>query len=102
MSRNGLAYLTSPQPGALPLKLNTCVTTIRLHLVRIAGLEDILPRQVQCCAVVAHIHHLLFDEALSNLRRNALEDDAAIGDWCFTARLGRLVTIEPQFHRPVI
>src|SRR6476660_5366398 len=102
MDCDSLADLMSLQLSAPPFIFNTCAATIRFHLIRILSLENILPGQIQRRAVVADIHHFLLHETFSSLSRNASENNATIGNGCFTTRLGWLSTVEPQLHRPII
>src|SRR5215208_3814653 len=85
MRGDGLANLTRAQFTTPPFVFDSHAPAVRLYLVWITGLEDVLPREIQSSAVVAHVHHSLFHESFFDLGRNPLEDNATIGNRCFTA-----------------
>src|SRR6185369_3693395 len=102
MRRYCRSNLASSQVSCvLPLKLDRSAAAVIFHGARIRCLKNCLPRKVSSLAIVAHVHDLLLDEALFDLRVQQLEDLPAIGDRRLSTNGRRLRTVKPDLHGPI-
>src|SRR5690349_10843670 len=103
MTRYSLTDLTRGQMVfALPFKIDTDFTAIRLDSRFILCLEKLLPANIESFNEVAHIHQLLLSHPVNNLRIQHLVCLAAINNGCCSSLLCRLDTVEPDLHRPAV
>src|SRR4051812_33211826 len=101
MLRDRLSHLPCSQPvRTFPLKLDTGATTTCFDFFSASRAKHRLPWKTETVAEVAHIHHALLGETLSDFRRQQTEDPAAIGDRSLASLFRRHFTTEPDFHRP--
>src|SRR5262249_45445679 len=85
----------------LPLKLDRSASAIVFHSARIGCLKNCLPGEVSAIAVVAHVHDLLLDKALFDLRVEQLKNFPAVSYRRLATLERRLCTIKPNFHGPI-
>src|SRR6185369_1866027 len=85
----------------LPLKLDSGAAAIIFDRARIGCLKNRLPRKVGAFAIVAHVHDLLLDKTLFDLRVEQLEDSPAVSDRRLATDGGSLGTVKPDFHGPI-
>src|SRR5687768_7249061 len=102
MLSHGLTDLASTELTiALPLHADAVLPTIALDRRSLGRIEDLLPRQIEPVAVVAHVHQSPVAEPFANGRVDAAIHLTAIGNGRFAA-LGRgKRAIKPDLHRPI-
>ncbi len=102
VARHTLTHLARTQRAVVqPLALDAVARAVRLHLGLLAGVEHLLPRQIEPVAVVAHIHQPARGKTVADERVDILEDRATVGDRRLAALLCRDVAVEPDLHRPL-
>src|SRR6267142_554396 len=86
MRRYSLADLARAQlVFALPFVFDTCLTAVSLDLRTICRLKNVPPRKIQRVAIVSHVHHVLFNEPISDSGIDRVENIAAVGNRSLTA-----------------